>query len=101
MKTDVLCKELLNARNKLVNTYLRLQSISIHDLPSCDDIMNRMDNLFDYQEAIKQLDILIGYAKKCELSWSMISLFTENENIETWKPRYLQLKDYKSFNEPL
>lgn len=101
MKTKLLCEELLKTRNELVKTYLRLQAISIHDLKSCDAIMDRMDNLFDYQEAIKQLDIIINFALQENLTWEMISLMTESENIETWKPQYLKLKDYKSINKPL
>ena len=95
MHTKTLTKELLKARNNLAKKYLKIQAKSIHEMRSGEEIIKRIDDLMDIQEAIKQLDILIGYAKKESYSWELISLFVESENIEEWKPQIAKLSDWK------
>jgi hypothetical protein len=99
MKTKILTTELLSSRNKLVKKYLSLQAKSIYELGSGDAIIKRIDDLMDLQEAIKQLDILIGYAKKKSYSWDFLSLMVLSENIEEWKPEIAKLSDWKDLTK--
>lgn len=99
MKTKLLCNELLKARNALAAKYRQLQATSIHSFNSSDGIMKRMDDLFDLQEAIKQFDILIGYAKKESYTWDMISLITDHEDIETWEAKTAKLSDWQDLTK--
>lgn len=99
MKTKILTNELLKARNNLAKKYLKIQAMSIYELGSAEKIIKRCDDLFDIQEAIKQFDILIGYAKEGSYCWDMICLLSEHEDTEKWKPKFAKLSDWKDLTK--
>ena len=92
---NILPGELLKVRNNLVKKYSKLQGTSIYSYKSGDDIVQRMDDLFALQAAIKKLDILIPFVVKNPISWVSLSLCVDISDEEKWNPGIKKLTDYK------
>lgn len=93
---NILPGELLKLRNNLVKKLTATQKKSIYECKSGDEIIRRMDDLFNLQAAIKRLDVLIRLAIKCPIGWEGISLCVTYEDEEKFNPGIKKIGDYKN-----
>lgn len=93
---NILPGELLKLRNNLVKKLTATQKKSIYECKSADEILKRMDDLFNLQAAIKRLDILIRFAIKCPVSFMGLSLCVDIEDEEKFNPGIKKIGDYRN-----